>query len=65
MDKTYLVELVRDVTRGYIETDTTGMLSPPTAWRKQSEFVSSRPSGQILAEVRMEFECRWQWAKRI
>jgi hypothetical protein len=58
MDKTCLIELVRDVTRGYTETDTTGMLSPPTAWRKQSEFVSSRPSGQIPAAVRMGIECR-------
>ena len=32
---------------GYTETDTTGMLSPPTVWRQQSEFVSSRESGQI------------------
>jgi hypothetical protein len=43
---------------GYTETDTTGMLSPQTVWRKQSEFVSSRQSGQILAAVRIGFECR-------
>ena len=43
---------------GYTETYTTGMLSPPTAWRQQSEFVSSRQSGQILAAVRIRFECR-------
>jgi hypothetical protein len=41
---------------GYTETDTTGMLSPPTVWRQQSEFVSSRLSGQILAAVRIGFE---------
>ena len=34
------------------------MLSPPTVWRQQSEFVSSRQSGQILAAVRIGFECR-------
>ena len=34
------------------------ILSPPTAWRKQSQFVSSRQSGQILAAVRTGFECR-------
>jgi hypothetical protein len=44
---------------GYIETDTTGMLSPLTVWRQQSEFVSSRQSGQIPAAVRVEFECRY------
>ena len=33
------------------------MLSPPTFWRQQSEFVSSRQSGQTLAAVRIGFEC--------
>ena len=33
-------------------------VSPPTVWRQQSEFVSSRQSGQILAAVRIGFECR-------
>jgi hypothetical protein len=36
---------------GYTETDRTGMLSLPTFWRQQSEFVSSRQSGQIPAAV--------------
>jgi len=43
------------------------MLSPPTVWRQQSEFVSSRQSGQIPAAVRIGFECRCnvatEWAK--
>jgi hypothetical protein len=43
---------------GCTETDTTGVLSPPTVWRQQSEFVSSRQSGQILAAVRIGFERR-------
>jgi len=43
---------------GYTETDPTVMLSPPTVWRQQSEFVSSRQSGQIPAAVRIGFECR-------
>jgi len=43
---------------GYTETNTTGKLSPPTVWRRQSEFVSSRQSGQIPAAVRIGFECR-------
>jgi hypothetical protein len=55
MDKTYLVELVIDVTRGYTETDTIGKLSPATALNKQSEFVSSRQSGRIPAALLMEF----------
>jgi len=42
----------------YTETDMTGMLSPPTVWRQQSEFVSSRQSGQIPAAVCRGFECR-------
>jgi len=29
---------------------------PPTVWRKQSEFVFSRQSGQIPAAVRVGFE---------
>jgi hypothetical protein len=37
---------------GYTETD-------PTVWRQQSEFVSSRQSGQILAAARIGFEFRW------
>jgi hypothetical protein len=32
---------------------------PPTVWHQQSEFVSSRQSGQILTAVRIEFECHW------
>jgi len=36
----------------------TGMLSPPTVCRQQSEFLSSRHSGQITAVVRIGFECR-------
>jgi hypothetical protein len=43
---------------GYTETDTTGMLSPPTVWRQESEFVSSRQSGQTLAAVRIGSEYR-------
>jgi hypothetical protein len=42
---------------GYTETDTTGMLSLPIVWRQQSEFISSRQSGQILAAVRIGFQC--------
>jgi len=34
------------------------MLFSPTAWRKQSEFVSSRQSGQVPAAVRVGFQCR-------
>ena len=41
----------------YSETDPTGMVSPPTVWRQQSEFVSSRQSGQIPAAVCIVFEC--------
>ena len=41
---------------GYTETDTTGMLSPRTVSCQQSEFVSSRQSGQIPAAVRVGFE---------
>ena len=43
---------------GYTETHTTGMLSPPTLWRQQSGFVSSRQSGQTPAAVCIGFECR-------
>jgi hypothetical protein len=40
---------------GYTETDPTGMLSPPTFWRQQSEFVSSRQSDQMPAAVDVLF----------
>jgi len=40
------------------ETNTTGMLSPPTVWCQQSEFVSSQQSDQIPA-VCIGFECHW------
>jgi hypothetical protein len=43
---------------GTMNVKTTGMLSSTTVWRKQSEFVSSRQSGQIPAAVRIGFECR-------
>ena len=41
------------------------ILSPPTAWRKQSQFVSSRQSGQILAAVRHWIRVSLQWTKRL
>jgi hypothetical protein len=44
---------------GNTETDTTGMLFLSTVWRQQSEFVSSRQSGQTLAAVRIGLECRY------
>ena len=57
-DKEVEIKNITVYASGYTETDTTGMLSPPTVWRKQSEFVSSRQSGQIPAAVRTGFECR-------
>ena len=42
---------------GYIETDTTRTLSPPTVWRQQTEFFTSRHSGQKTAAVRIGLEC--------
>ena len=57
-DKEVEIKNITVYVSGYTETDTTGMLSAPTVWRKQSEFVSSRQSGQILAAVRIGFECR-------
>jgi hypothetical protein len=52
-DKEVEIKNFTSYVSGYTETDTTGTLSLPTVWRKQSEFVSSRQSGQILAEVRV------------
>jgi len=49
---------------GCTETDTTGMLSPLTAWRQQSEFVSSRQSGQISAAVHIKIRVSLKWTKR-
>jgi len=46
---------------GYTETDTTGMLSPPIVWRQQSEFASSRQSGQISAAVHVGFDCSFEY----
>jgi hypothetical protein len=58
-DKVTEIKNINVSASGYTETDTTGMLSPPTVWRKQSKFVSSRQSGQILAAVLIGFEFRW------
>jgi len=57
-DKEAEIKITTVYVSGYTETDTTGMLSPLTVWRQQSEFVSSRQSGQIPAAVRIGFECR-------
>jgi hypothetical protein len=50
-DKEVEIKNITVYVSGYTETDTTGTLSPPTVWRQQSEFVSSRQSGQIPAAV--------------
>ena len=57
-DKEVEINNITVYVSGYTETDTTGMLSPPTVWRQQSEFVSSRQSGQTHAAARIGFECR-------
>jgi len=54
-DKEVEIKNVTVYVSGYTETDRTGMLSPPTVWRKQSEFDSSQQSGQILAALRTGF----------
>jgi hypothetical protein len=56
-DKEVEIKNITVCVSGYIETDPTEILSPPTVCRKQSEFVSSRQSGQIPAAVRIAFEC--------
>ena len=57
-DKAVKIKNITVYVGGYTETDTTGMLSPRTVWRQQSEIVSSRQSGQILAAARIGFEYR-------
>ena len=37
-DKEVEIKNITVYISGYTETDTTGMLSPPTVWRQQSEF---------------------------
>ena len=67
-DKEVEIKNITVYVSGYIETDTTGLLSPPTVWRKQSEFVSSRQSGQILAAVRIGFDrirVSLEWTRRL
>jgi hypothetical protein len=61
----YSVLFITVYVRSYTETDTTGMLSPPTVWRQHSEFVSSRQSGQILAAVRIGLGVPLQWKKTV
>jgi len=56
-DKEVEIKNITVYVSSYTETDTTGMLSPPTVWRQQSQFVSSRQSGQTPAAVRIVFEC--------
>ena len=43
---------------GYTETDNDRNIISPDCLAPTSEFVSSRQSGQILAAVRIGFECR-------
>jgi hypothetical protein len=50
-DKEVEIKNISVYDSGYTETDPTGMLSLPTFWRQQIEFVSSRQSGQIPAAV--------------
>jgi hypothetical protein len=52
-DKEVEIKNITVYVSGYTE-----MLSPPTVWRQQSQFVSSRQSGQILDAVRIGSECR-------
>jgi hypothetical protein len=56
-DKEVEIKNITVYVSGYTETDPTGVLSPPTLWRQQSVFVSSRQSGQIPAAVCIGFEC--------
>jgi len=56
-DKAAEIKHITLYVSGYTETDPTGMLSPPTVWRQQSEFTSNRQSGQIPAAVCIGFEC--------
>ena len=56
-DKEVDIKHITIYVSGYTETDPTGMLSLPTVWRQQSEFISSRQSGQLPAAVCMGFEC--------
>ena len=57
-DKEAEIKHITVYVSGYTETDTTGMLFPPTVWRQQSEFLSSRQSGQTPAAVYIGMECR-------
>jgi len=61
-DKEVEIKNITVYVSGYNETDTTGMLSPPTVWRQHSESVSSRQSGQTPAVVRMGFQCSYKYA---
>jgi hypothetical protein len=54
-DKEVDIKNITVYVSGYTETDTTGMLSPPTVWWQQSEFVSSRQSGQITFKNRVSY----------
>jgi hypothetical protein len=56
-DKEVEIKNITAYVSGYTKTYTIGMLSATTVWRKQSEFVSSRQSGQISAAVSMGCEC--------
>ena len=56
-DKEAEIKNITVYVSGYTETDPTGVLSPPTVWLQQSEFVSSRQSGQTPAAVCIGFEC--------
>ena len=54
-DKEVEIKNITVYVSGYAEADKTGILSPPTVWRQQSDFVWSRQSGQIPAAGRIRF----------
>ena len=55
-DKEVDIKSITVYVSGYTETDPTGVLSTPTVWPEQSEFVSTRHSGQTPAAVCIGFE---------
>jgi len=57
-DKEAEIKHITVYVSGHTGTDTTRMLSPPTVWRQQSEFVSSRQSVQTPAAVCIGLDCR-------
>ena len=64
-DKEVEINQITVCVNGYIETDPSGMLSPPTVWSNKVGLFPSQQSGQTPVAVCFGIRMLLQWKKRI